>query len=196
MDHHPIHLHGYRFRVTETDGGQIPASAQQPETTVLTAVGSTRTFEFVANEPGDWAMHCHMTHHVMNQMGHNLPNLMGVDLGNLDDRVRKLLPGYMTMGTKGMGSMGEMGMKVPRNSISMLGAEGPFSYIDMGGMFTVLKVRETLESYEDPGWYQHPTGTVSVIASAGELERDLGELPDAASPGTKPAPHRLRPTGF
>jgi FtsP/CotA-like multicopper oxidase with cupredoxin domain len=196
MDHHPIHLHGYRFRITETDGGQIPASAQQPETTVLTAVGSTRTFEFVADQPGDWAMHCHMTHHVMNQMGHNLPNLMGVDLGNLDDKVRKLLPGYMTMGTKGMGSMGEMGMKVPRNSISMLGAEGPFSYIDMGGMFTVLKVRDALANYEDPGWYEHPAGTVSVIASAEELKRDLGELPDAASPGTKPAPHYLRPTGF
>ena len=79
MDHHPIHLHGYQFRVTATDGGEIPESAQQLETTVLVPVGSTRTIEFVANEPGDWAMHCHMTHHVMNQMGHGLPNVIGVD---------------------------------------------------------------------------------------------------------------------
>ena len=52
MDHHPIHLHGYQFRITETDGGAIPLSAQWPETTVLVPVGSTRTVEFVADEPG------------------------------------------------------------------------------------------------------------------------------------------------
>ena len=68
MDHHPIHLHGYQFRVTETDGGQIAEAAQMPETTVLVPVGSTRTIEFTADEPGDWAMHCHMTHHVMNRL--------------------------------------------------------------------------------------------------------------------------------
>ena len=81
MDHHPIHLHGYQFKITETDGGQIPESAQWPETTVLVPVGSTRTIEFVADEPGDWAMHCHMTHHVMNQMGHGTPNMIGVKPG-------------------------------------------------------------------------------------------------------------------
>ncbi|MGI8964584.1 MAG: multicopper oxidase domain-containing protein, partial [Limisphaerales bacterium] len=56
MSHHPIHLHGYQFKITETDGGQIAESAQQVEVTALTAVGQTRTFEFVADEPGDWAM--------------------------------------------------------------------------------------------------------------------------------------------
>lgn len=70
MSHHPIHLHGYQFKITETDGGQIPESAQWPETSVLTPIGTTRTFDFVADAPGDWAIHCHMTHHVMNQMGH------------------------------------------------------------------------------------------------------------------------------
>ena len=73
MDHHPIHLHGYHFFVTATDGGDIPESAQRPETSVLTPVGSTRTIQFVADNPGDWAFHCHMTHHVMNQMGHTIP---------------------------------------------------------------------------------------------------------------------------
>ena len=87
IDHHPIHLHGYQFHVTETDGGQIPASAQQVETTVLVQVGSTRAFEFVADVPGDWALHCHMTHHIMNQMGHDFPNTIGVEMGNL--KVRK-----------------------------------------------------------------------------------------------------------
>ena len=70
---------------------------------MLVPVGSTRTVEFVADEPGDWAMHCHMTHHVMNQMGHGFPNMIGVQPGKLDERIRKnlRLPGYMTMGKPG-----------------------------------------------------------------------------------------------
>jgi FtsP/CotA-like multicopper oxidase with cupredoxin domain len=84
MDHHPIHLHGHYFKVTATDGGTIPVSAQWPETTVLVPVGSTRDVELIADAPGDWAMHCHMTHHVMNQMGHGIPNMIGVKHRPLD----------------------------------------------------------------------------------------------------------------
>lgn len=172
MDHHPIHLHGYRFKVTATDGEKIPLSAQWPETTVLVAVGQTRDVEFVADAGGDWIMHCHMTHHVMNQMGHEIPNTVGVVTGSFDSRARALLPDYMTMGQRGMGDMGSMRMALPKNSISMLGKEGPFSYIGMGGMFTILKVREELANYEDPGWYEHPAGTVADTAAADELRRD------------------------
>ncbi|HEY5920101.1 MAG TPA: copper oxidase, partial [Kofleriaceae bacterium] len=64
MDHHPIHLHGHTFQIVATDGGPIPPSARHPDTTVLVPVGSTRTIEFVADNPGDWPLHCHMTHHV------------------------------------------------------------------------------------------------------------------------------------
>lgn len=179
MSHHPIHLHGYQFKITQTDGGPIPESAQQPQTTALTPVGSTRTFDFVADEPGDWALHCHMTHHVMNQMGHEIPNMIGVEAGDM--KIRKLIPGYMSMGQTGMGEMGEMGMKIPRNSIPMLGGEGPFGYITMGGMFTIFKVREGITNYDDPGWYQHPPGTVADAASAEELRRDGIELPKDVS---------------
>lgn len=176
MSHHPIHLHGYQFKITETDGGQVPESAQQPETTVLTPTGSTRSVEFIANEPGDWALHCHMTHHTMNQMGHGLPNMIGVERGDLDAKINKILPDYMTMGETGMGGHAKhmQHMPIPKNSIPMLGAPGPFSYIDMGGMFTILKVREGITSYNDPGWYKNPEGTVAVSATSGELQRDLG----------------------
>lgn len=171
MDHHPIHLHGHAFKIVETDGGPIPLSAQWPETTTLVAVGQTRTVEFIA-VPGDWAMHCHMTHHVMNQMGHRFPNVIGVEPGSLDGRVRELLPGYMTMGQDGMGDMAEMGMAIPKNSIPMVGGRGPFDYITMGGMFTILKVREHLDSYNDPGWFDNPPGTVADVASAQDLRAD------------------------
>lgn len=172
MDHHPIHLHGYRFHLTETDGGQIPESAWQVETTVLVPTGSTKTVEFTADAPGDWAMHCHMTHHVMNQMGHGMPNMIGVKTEGVDRRVRSLLPQYMSMGQAGMGAMSDMKMPVPKNSIPMLGGQGQFGVITMGGMFTILKVREGIASYEDPGWYDNPKGTVADVASAADLRTD------------------------
>ena len=170
MDHHPLHLHGYSFELTFTDGGPVPKSARWPETTVLVPVGSVRVVEFVADTPGDWAFHCHMTHHVMNQMGHDAPNLIGANTRGLDARVGRVVPGYMTMGASGMGDM--MKMQLPDNSISMLGGDGPFGLIDMGGMFTILKVRNKLAGDKDPGWFEHPKGTVAAEASAADLTRD------------------------
>jgi FtsP/CotA-like multicopper oxidase with cupredoxin domain len=172
MDHHPIHLHGYVFPITETDGGAIPETARMLTNTVLVGVGQTRAFEFTADTPGDWALHCHMTHHVMNQMGHGAPNPIGMNSVGLDEKVNELLPAYMTMGTAGMGEMAMMRMPVPRNSIPMIGGKGPFGPIDMGGMLTVLKVREGITTYDDPGWYSHPAGTVAQQAAAADLQRD------------------------
>ena len=173
MDHHPMHLHGHFFKLVATDGGPIPVSAQVPETTVLVPVGSTRDVELIADAPGDWAMHCHMTHHVMNQMGHGFPNTTGAKTADVDKSVRKLVPGYMTMGQDGMGDMADMKMGVPKNSIPMSGGTGPFGTITMGGMFTILKVRESLTSYDaDPGWYKNPAGTVAGVASAADLTKD------------------------
>jgi FtsP/CotA-like multicopper oxidase with cupredoxin domain len=184
MDHHPIHLHGYQFRITETDAGRLADNAQWPETTVLVPVGSTRTIEFVANEPGDWAFHCHMTHHVMNQMGHGLPNVIGVDPKELDSRVQPLVPGYMTMGQTGMAGMMEMGG--PANSIAMASARGKHDVITMGGMFAVVKVREMLKSYdEDPGWYEAPAGTIAAASVDSDLKRD--GIDPAKPPKAEPA---------
>jgi hypothetical protein len=67
-DHHPMHLHGHTFWVTGTEGGRIPESAWIPGNTVLVAVSQVREVELVANDPGDWALHCHMFHHMMNHM--------------------------------------------------------------------------------------------------------------------------------
>ena len=172
MDHHPIHLHGLAFKITATDGGYVPESAQYPETTVLVPVGSTRVIEFVPEVSGDWAMHCHMTHHVMTQMGHGLPPMIGVDTAALDQRMGRVMPQYMAMGTDGMGGMGDMGMPIPPNSLPMRGGPGPFSYIDMGGMFTVLKVRDSVAGADPKGWYVHPAGTTVVKASDAQMARD------------------------
>lgn len=68
MDHHPIHLHGHQFYVTGTEGGRIRTTAVIPENTVLVGVAQARDIEFVADNPGDWHFHCHLPHHMMNQM--------------------------------------------------------------------------------------------------------------------------------
>jgi hypothetical protein len=78
----------------------------------------------------------------------------------------------MAMGETGMSDMTDMQMPSPKNSIPMLGGMGPFGPIDMGGMFNVLKVREGLSSYDDPGDYKHPAGTVASLASADDMKRD------------------------
>jgi FtsP/CotA-like multicopper oxidase with cupredoxin domain len=157
MDSHPIHLHGYRFEETGTEAGRTPRAARRPITTIDVPVGTTRDIEFVADAPGDWAFHCHKSHHTMNAMSHDLPNMIGVKPGDVDAKIQRVLPGYMGMGTTGMGGMMDMGR--PANTLPMMTGRGPFGDIEMGGMFTVLKVREGITSYDDPGWYTNPDGT-------------------------------------
>jgi hypothetical protein len=77
-----------------------------------------------------------------------------------------------------------MGMAVPRNSIPMVGGRGPFDSITMGGMFTVFKVRDGLGSYEDPGWYEHPAGSVAEAAARGDLDRDGIDVEAGADAGS------------
>ena len=72
MDHHPMHIHGHTFYTTGTEGGRIPEAGWWPGNTVLVGVAQSRTVEFVANNPGDWMLHCHLPHHMMNQMSSNV----------------------------------------------------------------------------------------------------------------------------
>ncbi|WP_018748490.1 multicopper oxidase family protein [Chitiniphilus shinanonensis] len=179
MTNHPIHLHGVHFKVTGTDGGWIPAAAQWPEVTADVAVGQIRVIEFIADAPGDWAFHCHKSHHTMGPMGHGLPNLLGVDQRAATQRIERLFPGqhYMAMGSEGMAEMQDMAamgdmMPLPANTLPMMTGEGPFGPIEMGGMFTLLKVRDDLApgDYRDPGWYRHPPGTVAHPATGNDFE--------------------------
>jgi hypothetical protein len=78
----------------------------------------------------------------------------------------------MTMGSSGMGDMGEMHMATPRNSIPMLGGAGPFGTIDMGGMFTIVKVHDRVDAQSAAGWFRHPEGTVARVATPDELRAD------------------------
>lgn len=98
----------------------------------------------------------------MNAMGHNVPTMIGVDHRGVAEKINKLVPDYMTMGEKG-GSMDGMEMPLPENTLPMMGGQGPFGAVEMGGMLTLVKVRKNQKpgDYSDPGWYKHPPGTVA-----------------------------------
>ena len=163
MTNHPIHLHGHEFTVTGTDGGPTPPGSRWPEVTTDIAVGQMRQIEFIADEVGDWAFHCHKSHHTMNAMGHDVPTMIGVDHRGITKKIQTLVPDYMVMGERGMADMAEMTMPLPDNTLPMMTGDGPFGSVEMGGMFSVLKVREDQapNDYSDPGWFKHPEGTVA-----------------------------------
>ena len=170
MWNHPIHLHSNPFWVTGSDGGRWPKSQWRREVTEIIGVGQMRDIEFVATEPGDWALHCHMAHHTMGPMGHGIPNPVGVDQSGVEAQIQSMLPGYMAMGKNGMSEHGEhvsMGMPGPVNTLPMMTGTGQFGSIEMGGMFTVLKVRDNLarSQHAVDGWYQHPKGKVAYKVS-------------------------------
>ena len=200
MTNHPIHLHGHEFVVTGSDGGPWPLAARVPEITTDIAVGQMRQFEFLADEEGDWAFHCHKSHHTMNAMGHNVPTMIGVDHRGLVGKLQKAVPDYMVMGERGMADMGEMEMPLPDNTAPMMTGQGPYGGVEMGGMFSILKVRKDQKSgdYKDPGWFKQPAGTQAYewTAPLPDPARFKAESPGAATtPATevqvrKPANHQ------
>jgi FtsP/CotA-like multicopper oxidase with cupredoxin domain len=180
MTNHPIHMHGPHFEVTGTDGGWVPKSARWPEVTTDIAVGQMRAFEFDALA-GDWAIHCHKSHHTMNAMGHSVPTMIGVDHRDVAKKISKLVPDYMVMGDKGMHDMAEMEMPIPDNTLPMMTGTGPFGPVGMGGMFSVVKVRDDIKrgDFKDPGPYKHPAGTLASEYTAEMPETLRAQAPKA-----------------
>lgn len=171
MWNHPIHLHSNPFWVTGSDGGRWPQTQWRRETTEIVGVGQMRDIEFVGTEPGDWAFHCHMAHHTMGPMGHEIPNPTGVDQRGVEARIQALLPGYAAMGEHGMAEHSghvAMGLAGPENTLPMMTGEGQFGPIEMGGMFTIFKVRDDLKrgDFTDPGWYDYPSDQISRRVSS------------------------------
>jgi FtsP/CotA-like multicopper oxidase with cupredoxin domain len=166
MDHHPIHLHGHTFWVTGTEGGRIPESAWVPGNNVLVGVAQVREFEFLANNPGDWMMHCHMFHHMMNHMVSGVgPGSRGqARRGKEDPRYK--VPGYPQ----------ETGMMAPMAPAEMAKIKknprtrGMLPMWPMGvmGLMTVVRVLP-------PDLYD------KVISGKGKV------APGASVPGSKPA---------
>ena len=134
--------------------------------------------EFAGHDTTFRAIHCHKAHHTMNAMGHDVKTFIGVNQRDLVKPIRKLVPDYMQMGSAGMAEMGEMEMPMPDNTLPMMTGFGQFGPLEMGGMFSVVKVREGLDrnDYKDPGWYKHPAGTVAY-----EFQDPVPEAPSRKS---------------
>ncbi|MFH1344111.1 MAG: multicopper oxidase family protein [Pseudomonadota bacterium] len=58
---HPIHLHGYSFRVITRNGK--PSPNREWLDTVLIPPRESAEIAFVADNPGDWMFHCHILDH-------------------------------------------------------------------------------------------------------------------------------------
>ncbi len=199
MTNHPIHMHGYDFEVTCTDGGWVKPEARWPEVSIDIPVGAMRAYEFDAVYPGDWALHCHKSHHTMNAMGHDIPTPMNADKARIAAKIRQIQPDYMPMGETGMAEMAEMAMPLPDNTIPMMAGWGQFGALEMGGMFTVMKVRDGLaaDDYADPGDYEFPAGTVAYEWTGSLPEAPVapvGSADGAALPHT-PSARRVMPAG-
>jgi hypothetical protein len=116
------------------------------------------------------------SHHTMNAMSHDVPNMIGVAQKDVVEKIRAPAPGYMAMGGNGMGDMTDMAMMPgPPNTAPMMGGDGPYGSLEMGGMFSVVKVRrdQPAGDYRDPGGYRPPAGTTAWEWT--------GEPPPAAS---------------
>jgi len=147
MDHHPMHVHGHTFWVTGTEGGRIPDTAWVPGNTVLVGVGQSRDVEFIANNPGDWMVHCHIPHHMMNHMvphirpdaqaphhGHNQGHGAAWEVPGYPQDMMDLAPPYDAHQVAQLQSGATRGMR-------------PDWYRGLMGMATVLRVLPD-EQYE------------------------------------------------
>jgi hypothetical protein len=159
MDHHPLHIHGYTFQVTGTEGGRIPDSAWWPGTTVLVGVAQARDIEITADRIGDWMLHCHLPHHMMNQMSSNVGTMTrrpgqptGVDM-NIGMGMLQGTPGAPTGDDYGT-SLGR-GMGFGSNA-DMATANGPLTQQAMHSMpgMADMAVDVTANANSVPGFPQ------------------------------------------
>lgn len=168
LHQHPMHLHGHTFWVTGTEGGRIPESAWIPSNNVVVGVAQSRDVEFIANNPGDWVLHCHMFHHMMNHMVSQVGPII---------RQRKNDPGFQVPGypqiMKGMSAMKMDDMKMddmnpqmhaPNHASSDSRNETSDDYrmkMTMEEMQKITSRRETHGMRE--GWYKGVKGLFTVL---------------------------------
>jgi manganese oxidase len=157
MDHHPIHLHGHQFVVTGTEGGRQPESMWGAGNTVLVGVAQSRDVEFVANNPGDWMLHCHLPHHMMNQMSSNV--------GPMSRRATMMPAG------EGM----EQGMGMPRGGSATSPENGPSLGRGMGGGSAAERATSN-SPFNSPSSMQHPR-TAGMQMPAPDVSKNANSVP-------------------
>lgn len=188
MDHHPLHLHGHTFWITGTEGGRLPESAWYPSNNVLVAVAQVREVEFIANNPGDWAMHCHMFHHMMNSMssqagplvrdnstpeqlkvpgypqvmlGMKMPAAKGIEMPDMDMKEHDAPQKKTPQKPNGEPDHSKMNMNPEATQEPMAGHEGMKGMDGMDSMARVEGRREATGMR--PGWSMGVEGLFTVV---------------------------------
>ncbi len=140
MDHHPIHLHGFTFWETGREGARQQQSAWTRGNTTLVGVAQARDIEFVADRLGEWMLHCHLPHHMMNQMASTVGPMTRVGRGiqagaSMTDGMGMLRDGNATSENRGPSLGRSLGVG---SSTEMPMTNGPLSQSDanraMGNM--------------------------------------------------------------
>jgi hypothetical protein len=162
MDHHPMHLHGHQFVITGTEGGRQPKATWGPNNTVLVGVAQARAVEFVANNPGNWMIHCHLPHHMMNQMSSTV--------GPMTRR-----PGIVA------GAGMEQGMGIPRGGNATSEVNGPSLGRGMGVGSTLEQATSNgplsqRKAQEQPGTPQAMPG-MQMQTDKADVSRDANSVP-------------------
>ena len=185
MDHHPLHLHGHTFWITGTEGGRMPVTAWYPSNNVLVAVAQVREVELIANNPGDWVMHCHMFHHMMNSMtsqagplirdnstpeqlkvrgypqvmlGMKMPNMKGMEMPGMD--MKSMDMNDVPLKPNGEPDHSKMNMTPEAAQEPMVGHEGMKGMEGMEGMDVEAR-REAMGMR--PGWSMGVEGLATVV---------------------------------
>ena len=138
MDHHPIHLHGFTFWETGREGARQQESAWTRGNTTLVGVAQAREIEFVADRLGDWMLHCHLPHHMMNQMASNVGPMTRIGSGmqagaSMTDGMGMLKEGHATSDNRGP-SLGR-GLGIG-SSTDMPRTNGPLTQSEAGKAMT------------------------------------------------------------
>jgi hypothetical protein len=140
MDHHPIHLHGFTFWETGREGARQPEAIWPRGNTTLVGVAQARDIEFVADRLGDWMFHCHLPHHMMNQMSSNVGPMtragQGMQAGaSMEEAMGMLREGHATSENKAP-SLGR-GLGVG-STTDMLRTNGPVSQSEAGKVMSAM----------------------------------------------------------
>ena len=146
IDHHPMHMHGHTFWITGTEAGRIPESAWIPSNNVLVGVAQARDVEFIANNPGDWMIHCHMFHHMMNHMVSMTGPMAMHDHGGMPAGAD--MANSLGMITRGPALSEEHGTHLGRGMGELTGTEREVRNGPLGGR------RESDPRYRVPGYPQ------------------------------------------
>ena len=207
MDHHPMHLHGHTFWVTGTEGGRIPESAWIPTNNVLVAVGQSRDVEFIANNPGDWMIHCHIPHHMMNNMVSMVGPMPGMAANGQERRGRatpEMKGGELASGALGAGLEPSLGPAISADREVMTGMRPsampvkfkvpgyPQDMMEMHGMMSAEEMRKVQTPLTRGMRRDWPMSTQAMMTILRVLPDELyekvvsgkGEIePGASSPG-------------